>query len=254
MPPTEAPSWLKEKVYEPKRQRTVDLVRQAVDALVKEQQKVSLASVSRKSKEMDPEGRGVSESAILNNPDAKAYYSRHKSWKGAPSHKSTGGGRTGAPVQRPIDPNRDTARVRQRLMRKGKDELANRVLELEQGSAVQDEQWLRLNDDLLQLRLRAEKAEAQVEKTRRALDAKDAQIRDFQKRVNGLYTAGSGVTDEEIHRPLQEALKRAQEAEEQAKDLRLRLFAKKVVRMRDKVRHLDPHSAHRMFADVSVAG
>ena len=37
---------------------------------------------------------------------------------------------------------------------------------------------------------------------------------------------------------LREALRRAQEAEEQAKDLGLRLFAKKVVRMRNKVRRL----------------
>jgi hypothetical protein len=70
----EAHPWLKEKVYEPKRRRTVELVRQAVDSLVKRGQRVSLASVITESKKIDPEGRGVSKGGILGNPDAKTYY------------------------------------------------------------------------------------------------------------------------------------------------------------------------------------
>jgi chromosome segregation ATPase len=62
------------------------------------------------------------------------------------------------------------------------------VLELEQGFAVQEEQWLRLNDELLQWRLRAEKAERQVEKMRRALDSKEEQIRELQKKLNDVFT------------------------------------------------------------------
>jgi len=59
--------WLEKKVYAPLRQRTVDLVRRSVDALLKDKQRVSLAMVVAKSKEVDTEGsgKGISESAIL---------------------------------------------------------------------------------------------------------------------------------------------------------------------------------------------
>jgi hypothetical protein len=67
------------------------------------------------------------------------------------------------------------------------------VLELEQGFAVQEEQWLRLNDELLQWRLRAEKAEGQVEKMRRTLDTKEAQVRELQQRLADVFTVGSGL-------------------------------------------------------------
>lgn len=170
---TEAHAWLKEKVYDPKLQRTVGLVRQAVEDLVKLRQRVSLASVSRKTKEIDPEGRGVSESAIGGNPEAHSIYARHMSWKGPRRRKNRDAGAESSAVQRSIDPNRDSSRVRQRLMWKGKDELVNELLELEQRYAVQEEQWLRLNDDLLMWHLRAEKAEAQVEQLRRTLAAKE---------------------------------------------------------------------------------
>lgn len=243
MSQTEAHPWLKEKVYEPARQRTVQLVRQAVDSLVTRGQRVSLASVIAESTKIDPAGRGVSKGGILGNPDAKAYYDRHKSWKGPKRRKSSGsGGHAIATAVRPIDPDRDTARVRNRLTRKGKDELVDRVLELEQCFAVQEQQWLRLNDELLQWRLRAEKAQGQLEKVRRALDAKDAQVRGLQKRLDDFLTSRSGKTNAEYH-ALQEALQRAQKAEDQAKDLRLRLFAKKVVRMRDKARRLGKKSS-----------
>jgi hypothetical protein len=37
----------------------------------------SLAAISRKTKEIDPEEHGVSESAVLTNPDAYAHYKQH---------------------------------------------------------------------------------------------------------------------------------------------------------------------------------
>jgi hypothetical protein len=76
-PESDAPVWLQEQVYMPKRQRTVDLVHQSVDALRKGKQRVSLATVAAKSKELDPEHRGISESAILDNQEARVYYEQH---------------------------------------------------------------------------------------------------------------------------------------------------------------------------------
>jgi hypothetical protein len=66
--------WLEEKVYAKLRQRTVDLVKQSVGTLLKDKQRVSLTTVAAKSKELDSEHRGVSESAILDNKEARAYY------------------------------------------------------------------------------------------------------------------------------------------------------------------------------------
>jgi hypothetical protein len=82
--------WLEEKVYAKLRQRTVDLVRQSVDALLKDKQRVSLSTVAAKSKELDTEGngKGISESAILDNQEAKTYYERHRSWRGTPRKRT----------------------------------------------------------------------------------------------------------------------------------------------------------------------
>lgn len=189
----EAHPWLNEKVYAPARQRTVDLIRQAVDSLVKQGQRVSLATVIAESKKIDPEGRGISKGGILGNPDAKAYYDLYKSWKGSTRRKSVGSGSQNvATVQSRIEPNRDIARVRNRLNRKIKDDLIARVLELEQGFAVNEAQWLGLNDELLYWRLRAEKAEELNGKMRRVLDAKEAQIQGLLEKLNGVQTSGSG--------------------------------------------------------------
>src|SRR5713101_4548090 len=74
--------WLEEKVYARLRQRTIDLVKQSVDTLLKDKQRVSLSTVAAKSRELDAEHRGISESAILDNQEASAYYQQHRSWRG----------------------------------------------------------------------------------------------------------------------------------------------------------------------------
>ena len=159
---TEAPIWLQEKVYAPRRQRTIALVKRSVDALVAVGQRVSLASVAAHSQQIDPDGRGVSESAILGNDEARAYYEAYRTWPGARR-------RPPAPVSRgvisppqPVKLTRDVRRVRQRYWRMGKDELVERLVALEQAHAAQEERWLRVNDELLTWRLRAERAEAQL--------------------------------------------------------------------------------------------
>ena len=80
--PQEPYPWLEEKVYARLRQRTIDLVRRSVDVLRKDKQRISLSTVVAKSKELDVEGNGkrVSESAILDNQEARAYYEQHRSW------------------------------------------------------------------------------------------------------------------------------------------------------------------------------
>jgi hypothetical protein len=83
--PHEPHPWLEEKVYAKLRQRTVHLVKQSVDALRQDKQRVSLATVAAKSKELDVEGnsKGISESAILDNQEARVYYEQYRSWHGS---------------------------------------------------------------------------------------------------------------------------------------------------------------------------
>jgi len=154
--------WLEEKVYAKLRQRTVDLVKQSVDALSRDRQRVSLATVAAKSKELDPEHRGVSESAILDNQEAKAYYEQHRSWRGS-SRKRAKPLVAVPPAQPPgVKPGRDEQRVRQRYLRMSKEALVDRLITAERTLAEQRERWLGQQDEVLIWRLRAETAEARL--------------------------------------------------------------------------------------------
>ncbi len=163
----EAHSWLRDKVYEPKKRRTVSLARQSIEALRKDGQPVSIASICAKSKELDPDKKGISESAILNNEEANALYKEHRTAKDKRRL------RTRKPATSPLNkgiqnikPDRDLNRARQRLKRFSKDELVELLLDTQQRYAEQKALWLQVNDELLTWQLRAQEADS-------ALRAKD---------------------------------------------------------------------------------
>jgi len=160
---------LQKQVYEPKRQRTVDLVKSSVDELLKEKQRVSLASVATKSKEIDPEGRGISESAILDNDEARVYYESHRSWRGSRRKRSNS---NPSPVTagRVVKLDRDVARVRQRYLQRSKEALVEQLLLLEQAYAESEERWLQRQDAVLTWRLRAEQAELRLKAESKATE------------------------------------------------------------------------------------
>src|SRR6266699_6083085 len=125
--PQEAHPWLEEKVYARLRQRTVDLVKRSVDGLRKDKQRVSLSTVAAKSKELDADHRGISESAILDNQEARAYYEQHRSWRGSPRKRAKPLAAAQTAEPRPVKPGRDEQRVRQRYLRMSKDVLVERL-------------------------------------------------------------------------------------------------------------------------------
>src|SRR5258708_21953616 len=154
--------WLEEKVYAKLRQRTVDLVKQSVDELRKDKQRVSLATVAARSKELDLNHRGVSESAILDNQEARAYYEQHRSWRGS-SRKRAKPLDVASPTSPGlVKPGRDEQRVRQRYLRMSKEALVERLITTERTSAEQRERWLGQQDEALTWRLRAEVAETRL--------------------------------------------------------------------------------------------
>ena len=160
--PSDDRPWLKEKVYEPKRRRTVDLVKDSVDSLTKDRKRVSLAALSARSKEIDPERRGISESAILKNEEARSYYEQHRSWKARPGTRPGICKHDAATIAASIKVDRDTARVLYRYLKLNKSELVKRLLALEQAHAVLQEQWFQLNEEMLDWRLRAERSKPQL--------------------------------------------------------------------------------------------
>lgn len=157
-----AHSWLVERVYEPKRERTIDLVKRSIDVLLEQKERISLASITVTSKKVDPERQGVSESAILGNAQARAYYKQHRSWKGPPRKRAA----ATAPSFHPehIKPDRDLAHAGQHYMQMSKAALVDRLLAVEQAYTEWQERWLVQQDELLQWRLRAEQAEARLQR------------------------------------------------------------------------------------------
>lgn len=158
--------WLEEKVYAKLRQRTIDLLRQSVDALLKDKQRVSLATVAAKSKELDPERRGISESAILDNQEARAYYEQQRSWRGSSRKRAKPSAVASPASPGAVKPGRDEQRVRQRYLRMGKEALVERLITAERTLAEQQERWLTQQDEALTWRLRAEAAEARLKESR----------------------------------------------------------------------------------------
>jgi len=159
-----APPWLEAAVYERKRQRTVALVKEAVDALVKQREqdgttRVSLTTIGSMSRRLDPEGRGVAHTAILENEEAYAYYKRFRT-ASKPKKRQ--------PVlrkahMRPLPKGeRDQGRVRQRYRKLNKEELVDQLLSVEQQYAELHERYLVMNDQLLEWQLRTERVEAQL--------------------------------------------------------------------------------------------
>lgn len=133
--------WLATKVYAPKRQRTVNLVRRAVNDLVVHREKVSLATVSRRSRELDPEKKGVSESAILGNAEARSCYEQHRTARRSGRRTETAA-RVTSPNPSRIDPGRNLPAARARYMRMPKAEVVDRLIMVEQAYATERRTWL----------------------------------------------------------------------------------------------------------------
>ena len=164
IPTHQAPTWLDATVYAPKKQRTFEVVKQAVDTLVEQRKRdgttrVSLTTIVAMAKQQDPTAQGIAHTTILENEEAYAYYKRyrtaHKSVKQQPRSRSA----NARPV---VKVDRDQTRARQRYMRLSREELVGQFLLVQQQHAELHECYLAMNDKLLEWQLRTEQAEAQL--------------------------------------------------------------------------------------------
>src|SRR5712692_9085483 len=151
--------WLK-RYHEARQQRTVDIVIATVDHLLADGQAVTLEAISTRSREVDPEGKGIKKAGILGNAEAHAYYRKHsvtyQSGRGQQRRKSKV--HVSAQPSR-IGTDRDIQRVRQRYLQQTKDNLVERLIAVEQEYAISQQQLARLQFEVLDLQQRLEEAE-----------------------------------------------------------------------------------------------
>jgi hypothetical protein len=129
----------------------VRLVKVAVDQLVKDQQTVTIEAICRKSAEIDPEGRGVKKSAILENTDAHAYYRKHSTSYQAMKQRTKRKSPSSVSQVLHVDPNRDVDRARYRYLQMTKAEMVERLLTVEQAFAEAQRQLAHLQFELLEI-------------------------------------------------------------------------------------------------------
>ena len=113
-----------------------------------------MASIVEESRRADPDAVGISRSAIYSNQEAYILFTTHCSAKqdtrNAKPPATTTADETG-PLR--IAAHRDLMRVRQRYRRMTKEELANRLIYVEQAYAQLEQQLLDQSEELLQLRM-----------------------------------------------------------------------------------------------------
>jgi hypothetical protein len=158
----QTPTWLGESVYEPKRRHTFDIVKQAIDLLVEQHKldgttRISLSTITAITRQLDPAGKGVAHTTILEHEEAYAYYKRYRT---AATPKKRQEVRSTANDRPVIKADRDQAHVWQRYRQLSREELVDHLASVEQQYAELHERYLATNDKLLEWQLRAEAAEA----------------------------------------------------------------------------------------------
>lgn len=180
-------------VYRAKEQRTYNLVRESVDALFNEKVQISLNKIVAKSKELDPQGKGVSISAIQRNEPANAYYKKHRTYQNTPTQNSS---IVAKEIQETdlsrIKADRNISNVRSRYLKMSREALVDRLLLVEHALAKGEDLWHTTNDEILTLRLSFEETtsinltQIEAENRRKLIDTvkkQQIQIQDLQAQL-----------------------------------------------------------------------
>lgn len=142
---TKEKSWLKES-HQKRRNRSVEIGKQVIDLLIKNGAKVTYSNVSKISKEIDPEGKGIHPNTIRTNETLHEYYKQHSltykqkvNSKNAKSNIDTDMEDTDF---RKIKPNRSVENVQRKYMKLSKKELVHRLFLAEQYIAENNSKWV----------------------------------------------------------------------------------------------------------------
>ncbi|HDX9578102.1 TPA: hypothetical protein ROX88_001624 [Bacillus pseudomycoides] len=135
-------TWLKE-VHESRNQRSLLLGKKAIDLLVKQNLPVTLKTVSEKSKEIDPEGKGIHPNTIRTNESLYECYKQHSlTYKQKGNNKSMKTNFNTDIDFRKIKPNRSVKNTQRKYMKLSKKELVQRLLLAEQYIADNNIKWV----------------------------------------------------------------------------------------------------------------
>ncbi|WP_242218656.1 hypothetical protein [Bacillus cereus group sp. BfR-BA-01380] len=138
-------TWLK-KVHESRSQRSLLLGKEAIDLLVKQNLPVTLKTVSEKSKEINPEGKGIHRNTISTNQELNAYYKQHsETYKKKSNSNKSAQKRSVAftPVDyRRIRSERSIKNTERKYMKMSKKELVQRLILAEQYIAENNSKWV----------------------------------------------------------------------------------------------------------------
>lgn len=134
-------------VHEKKKERSFQLGKKAIDALMKEGISVTLKSIHEKSRELDAKGKGIHPNTVKSNELLYGYYKLHsKTYKQKQKKKQKK--KPPSPINlsidtvlRRINPERDHTHVRQKYMKLSKHELVERLIHAEQFIASNHQKW-----------------------------------------------------------------------------------------------------------------
>ncbi|MDT0618400.1 MAG: hypothetical protein RJQ08_02615 [Salinisphaeraceae bacterium] len=139
---TQQKPWLT-PIYQAKRERTVRLVRLAIEELQKKKQRVTLAAICSTSKHLDSEHKGISQSAIITNEDARRLFDQAKHI-GRVNNRRARKSVSRSNLAR-LAVGRDTPAARRRLLRLTKNELVDRLTFIELEYADLHDRYARLS-------------------------------------------------------------------------------------------------------------
>ncbi|WP_339262122.1 hypothetical protein [Lysinibacillus sp. FSL K6-3209] len=135
--------WL-DKVHQQRKERSVSIGIQTIDFLVKQGISVTYHNISEHSKAFDDKKKGIHINTIKRNEELYEYYKKHsrtykvKNTRKKPEKPSTFDEST----LRRISPNRDSNNARKKYMQLSKAELVNRLIEVEQYVADNQQRWV----------------------------------------------------------------------------------------------------------------
>jgi hypothetical protein len=138
-------TWLKD-VHQTRHNRSFQLGKKAIDLLVNQGLPVTLKTVSEKSKEIDPEGKGIHPNTITTNQELNEYYKQYsKTYKKRLNVNKSIQKRSieNSPIDyRRMSGERNLKNVEMRYMKLTKKELVQRLIQAEQYIAENNKKWV----------------------------------------------------------------------------------------------------------------
>ncbi|MFJ7731435.1 hypothetical protein ACIQXF_06005 [Lysinibacillus sp. NPDC097231] len=135
--------WL-DKVHQQRKERSISIGIRTIDFLVSKGILVTYHNISHHSKAFDENQKGIHINTIKRNEELYEYYKKHsrtyriKNARKKPEKPS----KLDESTLRRISPNRDANNARKKYMQLSKAELVNRLIEVEQYVAENQQRWV----------------------------------------------------------------------------------------------------------------